>query len=200
MKCKAKKPLGAGPAARGSQRMNALIFRTKRVWKRWLALAPLLLLFQPGFAADANTPALMVQGAVEQPFGLSMAEFRALPRTKLNALEKDGRETTFEGVGLWELVKRAKPRLTEKCCGNAANACVIVQAADNYRVVFSLLEIDPDYTDQKVMLAARQDGKPLSDSQGPLRLVVPAEKVHTRWVRQVRSLEVVLVEPNKGRP
>jgi hypothetical protein len=31
--------------------------------------------------------------------------------------------------------------------------------------VFSLLEIDPDYTDQKVMLADRQDGKSLSDSQ-----------------------------------
>jgi DMSO/TMAO reductase YedYZ molybdopterin-dependent catalytic subunit len=44
-----------------------------------------------------------------------------------------------------------------------------------------------------VLLADRRDEKSLSESQGPLRLVVPAEKMHARWVRQVVSLEIVRV-------
>jgi DMSO/TMAO reductase YedYZ molybdopterin-dependent catalytic subunit len=129
---------------------------------------------------------------------LSIIEFQALPRTTLKAREKDGHEATFEGVALSELIKRAQPRLTEKCCSNAANTCVIVLAADNYRVVFSLAEIDPAFTDRKVLVADRQDGKPLSEAQGPLRLVVPDEKVFARWVRQVRIMEVIHVRSDGG--
>jgi DMSO/TMAO reductase YedYZ molybdopterin-dependent catalytic subunit len=153
----------------------------------------LLLSLRLGLAADTNPPALIVRGEVEQPLALSIIELQTMPRTTLRAREKDGTEAIFEGVALAELIKRAKPRLTEKCCGNAANTCVVVRAADNYRVVFSFAEIDPEFTERKVVLADRRDGKPLSESQGPLRLVVPDEKVHARWVRQVRALEIVRV-------
>jgi hypothetical protein len=71
--------------------------------------------------ADTNAPALVVRGEVEQPLAWSISELQALPRTILKAREKDGTEAIFEGVALSELIKRAKPRLTEKCCGNAAN-------------------------------------------------------------------------------
>jgi hypothetical protein len=45
-----------------------------------------------------------------------------------------------------------------------------------------------------VLLAAclvdRCDGKPLSAQEGPLRIVVPGEKRHSRWVRQVVALRI----------
>jgi len=145
----------------------------------------------PSLAAQTNEAALIVRGEVDQPLSLSLADLRAMPRIKVQAREKNGDEASFEGVALSDILKRSKPRLTEKCCGNAANTCVIVRAADNYRVVFSMGEIDPDFTDRKVLVADRRDGKPLQESQGPLRLIVPGEKVHSRWVRQVKSLEVV---------
>lgn len=148
---------------------------------------------QFGVAADTNSAALVVQGEVEQPLQLSLTDLQTMTRSTLKAREKNGDEAVFEGVALSDIIKRAKPRLTEKCCGNAANTCVIVRAADNYRVVFSLAEIDPEFTDRKIILADRRDGKPLPDSQGPLRLAVPGEKVHARWVRQVKTLEIVRI-------
>jgi hypothetical protein len=43
---------------------------------------------------------------------------------------------------------------------------------------------------QTLLLADQRDGKPLSEKEGPLRLVVPDEKREGRWVRQVISLKV----------
>jgi hypothetical protein len=35
-----------------------------------------------------------------------------------------------------------------------------------------------------------RDGKPLSETEGPLRIVVPHDKRQARWVRQVTSLTI----------
>jgi DMSO/TMAO reductase YedYZ molybdopterin-dependent catalytic subunit len=144
-------------------------------------------------AVETNEVVLSVRGEVDQPLALTLADLQGMPRIQVKVKEKDGSEAAFEGVSLAEILKRSKPRLTEKCCGNAANTCVIVRAADNYRVVFSLSEIEPEFTDRVILLADRRDGKILPTPPGPLRLVVPGEKVHARWVRQVSALEVVRV-------
>jgi DMSO/TMAO reductase YedYZ molybdopterin-dependent catalytic subunit len=173
--------------------MNPPLAQKWAMLNRWHAMALLLLPLRLVLASDTNYAALVVRGEVEQPLALTIADLQALPRATIKAREKDGTDARFEGVALSELIKRAKPRLTEKCCSNAPNTCVIVRAADNYRVAFSLAEIDPGFTDRKVLLADRREGKPLSESEGPLRLVVPDEKVHARWVRKVRALEVIHV-------
>ena len=58
-------------------------------------------------------------------------------------------------------------------------------------MAFSLAELDPAVTDKKVMLAFRRDGKELAAEAGPLRLVIPDEKRHSRWVRRVIELQVI---------
>ena len=67
---------------------------------------------------------------------------------------------------------------------------LVVEAADGYRAVFALSELDPAFTDRVVLLADRRDGQPLSMRDGPLQVVVPGEKKHARWVRQVIRLRV----------
>jgi DMSO/TMAO reductase YedYZ molybdopterin-dependent catalytic subunit len=138
-----------------------------------------------------NSSALVVRGEVDKPLQLTLADVRAMPRSTVKVREKDGTEATFEDVALAELVKRAKTH--GEMLRNAANAYLIVRAADNYRVVFSLAEIDGAFTDRKILLAYRHARKAMTESQGPLRLIVPGEKVHARWVRQVRTLEIVRV-------
>jgi hypothetical protein len=54
-------------------------------------------------------------------------------------------------------------------------------------------EIEPEFTDRKIILVDRRDGKVLPESQSPLRLVVPGEKVYARWVRQVTQMEIIRV-------
>jgi DMSO/TMAO reductase YedYZ molybdopterin-dependent catalytic subunit len=68
---------------------------------------------------------------------------------------------------------------------------VLVKASDGYEVVFSLPEIDPDFSEKIILLANEVDGKPLSASEGPFRLVVPQDKKHARWIRQLNSIQIL---------
>ena len=70
---------------------------------------------------------------------------------------------------------------------------LIASAPDGYRVLFSLTEFDPAFSDRVILLADRRDGKRLENREGPLRLIVPGDKSHARWIRGVTTLEVVKV-------
>ena len=67
---------------------------------------------------------------------------------------------------------------------------VLVEAADGYRAVLSLAELEPELTDRIIVLADTKDGQPLPPREGPLRVIVPGEKRPVRWVRQVKALTV----------
>jgi len=44
-----------------------------------------------------------------------------------------------------------------------------------------LPELDPAFTDKQVALAFLRDGKPLSEKEGPYRVIIPEEKRMARW-------------------
>jgi len=69
-----------------------------------------------------------------------------------------------------------------------------VDAADGYKVVIALPELDPEFTDRVILLADKANGHPLDTKDGPFRIVVPGEKRMARWVRQVTTLKVVPVQ------
>ncbi len=75
--------------------------------------------------------------------------------------------------------------------GKRLASCLLVEAADGYRVVIALPEIDSAFTDKQFVLAFLKDGKPLNDKEGPYRIVIPEEKRMARWVRQVTTLKIV---------
>lgn len=163
---------------------------------------PLLLLLLVSLCAPAafgqtkQTPAtappqtIDVGGEVSRPFKLSAADLAKLPRLTVNAKDHDGKPVTFEGVALVEVLRLAGVEFGEKLRGKQLALFLSVDAADGYRAVFALPELDPAFTDQTIILADRRDGKPLSDAEGPWRIVVPVEKRQGRWVRQVVALTI----------
>jgi hypothetical protein len=50
-------------------------------------------------------------------------------------------------------------------------------------------------TDNFVLVAGRNDGNALDAKEGPYRLVVPHDKKHSRWVRQVAEIAARRVDP-----
>jgi DMSO/TMAO reductase YedYZ molybdopterin-dependent catalytic subunit len=70
------------------------------------------------------------------------------------------------------------------------------QAADGYRVIYSLAELDSDFQDSGVIVADKMYGKPLDDKAGPLRLVAPHDKRPARWIRMLQTIKVVSVPPS----
>jgi DMSO/TMAO reductase YedYZ molybdopterin-dependent catalytic subunit len=133
---------------------------------------------------------LAVSGEVPHPLSLSSAEFAKLPRQTVRAKGHDGVESQFQGVPLAEILARAGVPSGNELRGKAMTLYLVIEAADGYRAVFALPELDPAYADRVILLADRRDGQPLNAHDGPLQVVVPGEKKHARWVRQVIRLKI----------
>ncbi|HSS21793.1 MAG TPA: molybdopterin-dependent oxidoreductase [Pyrinomonadaceae bacterium] len=131
---------------------------------------------------------LSVSGEVAHPLKLSVLDLAKLPRVKTTVKAHDGKPNTFDGIALAEVLRLAGVEFGEKLRGKQLALFLVVEAADGYRAVFALPELDPAFTDQVIILADHRDGKPLSPEEGPWRIVVPNEKREGRWVRQVAAL------------
>jgi DMSO/TMAO reductase YedYZ molybdopterin-dependent catalytic subunit len=143
---------------------------------------------EPG--AKAAAVVLKVGGEVPHPLTFTAEEFAGLPRQSVRAKDRDGKEVEFEGVPVFEILQRAGLKLGQDLRGPALASYLLVEAADGYRAVFALPEIDPACTDRTILLVDRRDGQPLPAQDGPLRIVVPGEKRHSRWVRLVVALKI----------
>lgn len=133
---------------------------------------------------------LRVTGEVERQLTLGAEELAKLPRRSVRAKEHSGKEAEFEGSPLVEILMLAGVKFGEGLRGKNLELYLVVEAADGYRAVFALPELDPAYTDKIILLANKRDSKPMDAKEGPLRIVVPDEKRQARWVRQVTGLVV----------
>jgi len=143
-----------------------------------------------GFALAQSKASVRVSGEVERQINLSSDDLAKLPQRSIRAKDHSGNEAEFTGVPLVEVLKQAGVNFGEGLRGKNLELYLVVEAADGYRAVFALPELDPAYTDKVVLLAGKRDGKPLDAKEGPLRIVVPDEKRQARWVRQVTGLVI----------
>jgi hypothetical protein len=67
---------------------------------------------------------------------------------------------------------------------------MIVKAGDGYEVLFSLAEVDAEFSGRTILVADSVDGAPLPQGVGPFRLVIPDEKRPARWIRELKSIEI----------
>lgn len=117
-----------------------------------------------------------------------------MPRKTLKVMNPhEKKEESYEGVLLTELLKRAGVPLGAQLRGAAMASYVQADAADGYRVIFSLAELDEDFQDSGVIVADTMNGAPLDDKSGPFRLVAPRDKRPARWIRMLQSLTVVRI-------
>jgi DMSO/TMAO reductase YedYZ molybdopterin-dependent catalytic subunit len=145
-------------------------------------------------ASPSAAVQLAVTGSVEKPLSLSADDLAHLPRTTIKVTnEHAGKDETYEGVLLSELLKQAGVPQGSRLNGKALATYVEAEGSDGYRVIFSLAELDNDFEDSSVLVADKMDGQPIAGNLGPLRLVVPHDKRPARWVRMLRSIKVTKV-------
>jgi DMSO/TMAO reductase YedYZ molybdopterin-dependent catalytic subunit len=144
----------------------------------------------PADLDKATAKALRVHGEVAKPLELTPADLADLPRQAVTAKAHDGRESKYEGVSLHDVLRKAALPAGNELRGKAVAMYVIVEAADGYQALFALPELDPAFTDRVILLADHRDGQPLDARTGPFQIVVPGEKKHARWVRQVTGLRI----------
>jgi DMSO/TMAO reductase YedYZ molybdopterin-dependent catalytic subunit len=141
---------------------------------------------------QAGSPStLNIAGDVRTSLSITASELKTLPRTSVEVKEEDGRTVTYEGVLVGELLKRAGATLGGDLRGNAMTTYVLASATDGYQVLFSLAELDPAFSNSRIIVADTIDGKPLSAYQGPLRIVSPSDTRPARSIRMLQRLQVV---------
>jgi hypothetical protein len=154
-----------------------------------------VLLFALVFSSAAlQCQQLTIQTDSGKQVVLSRADLEALPRIKVTASEHSSGPVTFEGVSLKSVLEKAGVSFGEAMKGPRLANCLLVEAADGYRVVIALPELDPAFTDKQTALVFLRDGKPLGEKEGPYRIVIPDDKRMARWVRQVTALKIIEVK------
>ena len=87
-----------------------------------------------------------MEGAVATPLTLNVSDLKKMPRKTLTVTNPhDKKQATYEGVLLEKLLERAGVPHGEKLRGGLMASYVLVLAADDYRVVFSRAELDPEF-------------------------------------------------------
>jgi DMSO/TMAO reductase YedYZ molybdopterin-dependent catalytic subunit len=132
---------------------------------------------------------LVVDGIGGTSATLSVSDLSKLPQQTVK-VAAHGSPATLEGVSLTDVLAKVALPVGEKFHSTAAAYYLLVEAKDGYRAVFAWAELDASFMDKPAYLVTRRDGKPLSDKEGPFRLIVPGEKRDGRWVRQVTALRI----------
>jgi hypothetical protein len=156
----------------------------------WTIVA--LLLCAPAIASAQASPAvaLRVIGDVPNHLDLSATDLAAFQRQTIHVTDEKGTPAEYGGVPVAEILEKAGAPLGKDMKGPNMAVGLVARARDGYHVLFSLAEFDPAFSDRVILLADRRDSKPLDKREGPLRIIVPGDKRHARWIRGVDTLEV----------
>jgi len=111
-----------------------------------------------------------------------------MKRVTVSMKDRDGNEHAYTGVAVADILEMAGVTIGRQLRGKNLTKYMLVKCADGYEVLFSLAELDADFTDRTVIIADQSEGKPLPPGKGPFRLVVPGEKKPARCSFQVTEL------------
>ena len=141
--------------------------------------------------AQSTEASFKVSGEVTTPLTITAADLHQFPQTTVIRKDKDGNDHTYSGVLLSDILKKAGATMGAELKGKNLTKYLLIEASDNYHVVFALAELDKNFTDRMIILTDQIDGKPLPSSDGPFRVIVQDEKKPARCIRQVISMKVV---------
>lgn len=159
-------------------------------------ISTVLLVISFAITAAAQTAAksesvLRVEVENGQTLDLKAADLAKFTRRQIKAKAHDGKESVYSGYNLSDILLSAAAKIgTGEMRGKELAAYLLVEAADGYKATFAIAEIAPEFTDKVVLLADTRDGKPLDTKDGAWQIIVPDEKKHGRWVRQVIALKI----------
>jgi hypothetical protein len=116
--------------------------------------------------APARATGIDVGGEIVRHQHLTPGDLAKLPHTKVHA-SAHGVEGDFDGVPLIEILRAGGAPTGETLRGPALALYVRITAADGYRVVFALAELDPGTGNRTAILADRKNGQPLDHKGRP---------------------------------
>jgi DMSO/TMAO reductase YedYZ molybdopterin-dependent catalytic subunit len=161
----------------------------------------LAICFASAAASQTASPEVLlsVGGEVPAALKLTRADLDKFTRHTVRAKDHDGKEYNYEGVAIIDILQKAGVKFGEALRGKALATYLLVDAVDGYQAVYSLPELDSSANERLILLADKQDGAAFPANLGPLKIIVPGDNTHARWVRQVKSFTIARA-PASARP
>ncbi|WP_443938483.1 molybdopterin-dependent oxidoreductase [Pedobacter sp. MW01-1-1] len=153
------------------------------------ALIGLCLILGASFRSHAQAR-VKITGEVNNPLNLSAADVQKMPHQLLTQKDRDGNNHVYAGVLLSALLKQAGTTLGKELRGENLTKYVLVEASDGYQIIFSLAELDADFSDNVILLVDSMDAKPLPAADGPFRMIVEKDKRPARCIKQVTNIKI----------
>lgn len=142
---------------------------------------------------EGNT-AFTVDGQVLNPITLTADDLRNnFSSQTIDVTFQSGQDTvstTFTGVPLWQVIGAAQPNLNADVSNDRLSTFIVVTATDNYQAVIAWGEIDPEFGNQPILVAYEENGAPIADEEGSIRLVVPGDGRGGRYVSGVVNISL----------
>jgi DMSO/TMAO reductase YedYZ molybdopterin-dependent catalytic subunit len=149
---------------------------------------------------DSPPPAqatLAVSGDVSAPATLTQAQIQALPATTQTVAFQSGtgaQTHVYTGASLWTLLNQVGISVNPAVKNDVLAKYVIATGADNYRSLFAMGEVSPDFGNRgnQVVYAETVNGVSgaLPSTDGPLRVTAPGDVKGGRYVSNLVKLDV----------
>jgi DMSO/TMAO reductase YedYZ molybdopterin-dependent catalytic subunit len=146
--------------------------------------------------------ALIASMILAQAPGPVTADLLPFDPAKLGRLEKvevkvteDGQAVTYSGVALATILEsRVKNAGSMANLRSLSDAVLLVRGSDGYQAAISASAAAMDPKGERFLLAISRNGKSLLEGQGPVRLIVPGDPKHARWVKDVVAIRLVRLD------
>jgi hypothetical protein len=142
-------------------------------------------------AGAASAQSVAVTGLDNKTIQLAAADLAALPHQQVTLQLEGGKSEACEGVPMSLILAKVGAPQGKALRGPEMADVIEVGAADGYRVALALAETDPMMRGDKVFLADRCNGGPMTAPDGPFRLIVLGDGRPARSARQVTSIAIL---------
>ncbi len=140
-------------------------------------------------------PGEITVSAETLPFDIEA--WKKAPQVQLTVVEQ-GKKTVYSGIPLAWVLKAQLPGDNQMAeLRSLSDAVVVLKASDGYQAVVSAAAVGMDPGGERYLLAFERDGKPLGENQGPARLIIPGDPQRVRWVRMVKSIQLIKLGSKK---
>lgn len=167
---------------------------------RSIQLLAVLAVLVPSASSTAGAQeSLTIEGVGGRTLRYTAAQLQALGGDTLRVELHHQRPTTYAIVPLRRLLAEGGV-VVDSLKGRQLTMVVIAEARDDYRVAISLGEMAKGLGGREVVIAYRRDNAPLTQEEGPFRLIVKGDERAARSIRQLVRLRLVdAAAPTVGR-
>ena len=184
--------------------------RIKRLQWMVYGILAVLLATTPFVFSDASSESVHIGGANIPATDWTVDQLQKQFAKEIAPVDytSHGQKHVYRCVALVSLLKAAgvpvdlkmDPNADRKLKSYPLRFVAVVRGRDGYVVAFSLAELLPDIGNRHAWVALDEDGQPLSEQDGPIRLLSPDDQKPARGVHQLAEITIVDTAAATTRP